>query len=90
MNHYSRIAPMAPSHGVVHGNNPLQARGMTKRDIKDLRHWHVDAALRARQAGYDIVYVYAGHDMSILQHFLKPQYNRRSDGYGGSLENRAR
>ena len=90
MNHYSRIAPMAPSHGVVHGNNPLQARGMTRRDIKDLRQWHVDAALRARQAGYDIIYVYAGHDMSILQHFLKPQYNRRSDEYGGSLENRAR
>jgi len=90
LNHYSRIAPMAPSHGVVHGNNPMQARGMTKRDIKDLRQWHVDAALRARQAGYDIIYVYAGHDMSILQHFLKPHYNRRSDEYGGSLENRVR
>ena len=90
MNHYSRIAPMAPSDGAVHGNNPMQARGMTRRDIKDLRQWHVDAALRARQAGYDIVYVYAGHDMSILQHFLKPHYNRRSDEYGGSLENRVR
>ena len=89
-NHYSRIAPMAPSHGVSKGNNPMQARGMTRRDIKDLRQWHVDAALRARRAGYDIIYVYAGHDMSILQHFLKPQYNRRNDEYGGSLENRAR
>jgi len=90
VNHYSRIAPMAPSDIAVHGNNPLQARGMTRRDIKNLRQWHVDAAKRARRAGYDIVYVYAGHDMSLLQHFLKPHYNQRSDEYGGSLENRAR
>jgi len=89
-NLYSRIAPMSPSGAVVHGVYPIQARAMTKRDIADLRRWHVDAAKRSRQAGYDIVYVYAGHDMSILQHFLKPQYNRRSDEYGGSLENRIR
>ncbi len=90
MNHYSRIAPMSPSDGVVHGNSPLQARGMNRRDIKNIRRWHVDAAKRARIAGYDIVYVYAAHDMSLLQHFLKPQYNRRSDEYGGSIENRVR
>ncbi len=90
MNHYSRIAPMAPSDVAVHNNNPLQARGMNKRDINNVRQWHVDAAKRARRAGYDIIYVYAGHDMSLLQHFLKTQYNQRSDEYGGSLENRVR
>lgn len=90
MNHYSRIAPMSPSDGIVHGNQPMQARGMNKRDIKNIRLWHVEAAKRAREAGYDIVYVYAAHDMSILQHFLKPHYNRRNDEYGGSLENRVR
>ena len=89
-NLYSRVAPMAPSAVMVHGSYPIQARAMTKRDIADVRRWHVDAAKRAREAGYDIVYVYAGHDMSLLQHFLKPQYNQRSDEYGGSLENRLR
>jgi len=89
-NLYSRIAPMAPSSEVVHGSHPMQARAMNKRDIANVRRWHVDAAKRARQAGYDIVYVYAGHDMSLLQHFFKTQYNRRSDEYGGSLENRVR
>jgi len=89
-NLYSRIAPLAPSAIMVHGDYPMQARAMTKRDIADLRRWHVEAAKRARRAGYDIVYVYAGHDMSVLQHFLKPQYNSRSDEYGGSLENRVR
>ncbi len=90
MNHYSRIVPMAPSAMAVHGNQPLQGRAMTRSDIRDLRRWHVDAARRSKKAGYDIVYVYAGHNMSILQHFLKPQYNQRLDEYGGSLENRVR
>lgn len=89
-NLYSRIAPLSPSASVVHGNFPMQARGMTRKDIRNLRRWHVNAARRSKQAGYDIVYIYAGHDMSIFQHFLKPQYNQRTDEYGGSLENRVR
>ena len=90
LNLYSRIAPMSPSAHVAHGNQPIQSRAMTLGDIRDLRQWHVDAARRSKAAGYDIVYVYVGHDMSIFQHFLKPQYNQRSDEYGGSLENRVR
>ena len=90
INLYSRIAPMSPSAHVVHNNSPIQARAMTRKDIRDLRQWHVDAARRSKAAGYDIVYVYVGHNLSVLQHFLKPQYNQRSDEYGGSLENRVR
>jgi dimethylamine/trimethylamine dehydrogenase len=89
-NLYSRIAPMAPSATVTNYGHPIQARAMTRQDIADVRRWHVQAARRARRAGYDIVYVYAGHDMSVLQHFFKRQYNQRSDEYGGSLENRVR
>ncbi len=89
-NMISRVAPMAPSPIVIDGEYPRQARAMSKRDIADLRRWHVDAAKRARAAGYDIIYVYAGHDLSLLQHFMKPLYNQRSDEYGGSLENRVR
>ncbi len=89
-NLYSRIAPMSPSATVVHGVYPIQARAMNKRDIADVRRWHVEAARRSKLAGYDIVYVYAGHDMTLLQHFFKMQYNQRGDEYGGSLENRVR
>lgn len=89
-NLYSRVAPMAPSPIVAYGNHQRQARGISKRDIADLRRWYTDAALRAKKAGYDIIYVYAGHDLSILQHFMKPLYNQRTDEYGGSLENRVR
>ena len=89
-NLYSRVPPLAPSHRAAYGNNPLQARAMTRRDIQDFRRWHKTAALRAKTAGYDIVYVYAGHDLTLLMHFLSRQHNRRTDEYGGCLENRVR
>ncbi len=69
---------------------PVQARAMDKADIKALRQSYRAAVGRARDAGYDMVYVYAAHDASILWHFLSPAYNHRSDEYGGSFENRMR
>ena len=63
---------------------------MTPADIADLRRWHGQAVNRSLEAGYDIVYVYAGHNLSTLQHFLSRRYNDRTDEYGGILENRAR
>ncbi len=89
-NHYSREIPMAPSHRPVSGYDPIQARAMDKADIKAVRQWHVDAALRAKQAGFDIVYVYAAHDLPVQMHFLSRRHNTRTDEYGGSLENRVR
>ena len=89
-NHYSREVPMGPSHRPIDNGAPLQARAMDKTDIANLRRWHRKAALRAREAGFDIVYVYAGHDMTLLQHFLSRRHNDRTDEYGGSLENRVR
>jgi dimethylamine/trimethylamine dehydrogenase len=69
--------------------HPSQTRAMTKADIKDVRRWHRDAALRAREAEFDIVYVYATHGY-LLSNFLSAQTNTRIDEYGGSLENRVR
>ncbi len=89
-NRYSRMPPMAPSHAPVALTDPVQARAMDKQDIRNLRRWHRAAALRARDADFDLVYVYAGHQLSTISHFLSRQRNHRSDEYGGSLENRAR
>ncbi len=69
--------------------NPFQTRGMDKSDIKEFRRWHRNAALRARQADFDIVYVYATHGY-LLSRFLSPTANTRNDEYGGRLENRVR
>ena len=89
-NRYSRLAPISPSNGVVSNDDPYQAREMDKADIATFRQWHVDAAKRAKKAGFDIIYIYAGHDMTLLQHFLLVRHNHRSDEYGGSFENRLR
>ncbi|GMQ76580.1 MAG: NAD(P)-binding protein [Gammaproteobacteria bacterium] len=89
-NLYSRVPPLAPSHLPVDDVDPVQARAMSKTDIANLRTWHRNAALRAKRAGFDIVYVYAGHDLSLPMQFLSRRWNHRSDEYGGCLENRAR
>ena len=80
----------APCRRRSYCNDPIQARGMDKQDIRDLRRAHRAAALRSKQAGFDLVYVYAGHGLGIFQHFLSRATNFRNDEYGGSLENRAR
>jgi len=86
----SRAPVLAPSDMSLDYPFPKQARAMDKSDIRTLRRWHRDAAIRARDAGFDIVYVYAGHRMTLAQHFMLPHMNRRCDEYGGSLENRVR
>ena len=90
-NVYSRNTPLAPGHIATHHDvKPQQARAMSKRDIRDLRRWHVDAAKRAQRAGFDIICCYAGHNLTLPGMFMLPRYNQRSDEYGGSLENRVR
>ncbi len=86
----SRVAPMGPSARPVAEYHPVQSRAMSISDIKAFRRWYVDAAKRARRSGYDIIYVYAGHGMTTLMHFLLPRYNDRLDDYGGNLANRVR
>jgi dimethylamine/trimethylamine dehydrogenase len=89
-NLYSREIPMAPSHTPIESHEPISARAMDKADIKELRKWYVNAALRARKAGFDIIYNYCGHNESIQTHFMSRRHNHRTDEYGGNLENRSR
>jgi dimethylamine/trimethylamine dehydrogenase len=89
-NIYTRLKPLGPSPQAGITGVPAQARGMDKTDIREFRRWHRNAALRAKEAETDIVYVYAGHDSTLLMHFLQKRRNHRTDEYGGSLENRVR
>jgi dimethylamine/trimethylamine dehydrogenase len=91
-NLYTREVPLGPSHLPIATfyYDPVQARAMDGQDIKNLRRWHKNAAIRAKRAGFDIIYVYAAHGFSIIQHFLSRRFNQRTDEYGGSLENRMR
>jgi dimethylamine/trimethylamine dehydrogenase len=90
-NLYSREVSIAPSPIANPANYaPAQSRGMTKADIRSYRRWHREAALRARRAGFNIIYVYAGHGLSLAMHFLQSRHNHRTDEYGGTLVNRTR
>lgn len=90
-NLYSREVPIGPMHRPVSWlSHPVQARAMDREDIRAYRRWHRNGALRAREAGFDIVVVYAGHDGTMPSHFLARRHNQRTDEYGGSLENRLR
>ena len=93
-NRMSRVTPMSASGVSADSTYPgwinlAQSRPMDRQDIRAFRRWHVDAARRARSAGFDIVYVYAGMGFGPYQ-FLLPWMNKRSDEYGGSLQNRVR
>lgn len=69
--------------------HPFQCRPLDRDDIRAILRWQRDAAKRAVQADFDIVYVYATHGY-LLSEFLNPNTNTRTDQYGGSLENRLR
>jgi dimethylamine/trimethylamine dehydrogenase len=85
----TRLPEIAPQTQPALYRMPATARGMDLADIRAFRGWQRDAAKRAKQAGFDIVYVYAGHDYLPFQ-FLSRRSNDRGDAYGGSLENRVR
>lgn len=62
---------------------------MTPYDIAETVRGFATAAARARRAGFDGIELHAGHGY-LLANFLSPYANRRTDQYGGAVENRAR
>jgi dimethylamine/trimethylamine dehydrogenase len=85
----SRCVPKGPSQIPSDFEYLTYCVEMDKDDIRYVQKLYVDAAKRARAAGFDIVYVYGSHSY-LPQQFLTPYYNKRTDEYGGSIENRAR
>ncbi len=69
--------------------NNLAYHEAAEEELAELVEAFGDAAARGREAGFDLVQVHAAHD-SLFSQFLSPLSNRRSDRWGGSLENRMR
>jgi len=91
MGHFGLPAPWAPS--VVMGPNSwaevFMAHAMTFDEIQGMIDSFVHAALLVQQAGIDGVEVHGAHGY-LLNEFMSPHWNQRTDAYGGSLENRMR
>ena len=62
---------------------------MTLEEIISVQKAFANAALRAKKAGFDGIQLHVAHGY-LLSKFLTPYYNRRTDEYGGTIENRAR
>ena len=79
----------APSKVELAKHGATRMHAMSKREIHNLRNDFIEAAVRCQKAGVDCVELHAGHGY-ILQQFLSPHTNRRTDEYGGSFDNRMR
>ena len=79
---------LAPSAVPIADGRPVP-KEMTLEDIRRVQDKFVAAAVRAKKAGYDAVELHGAHGYLIAQFFSK-YYNRRTDEYGGSVENRCR
>lgn len=87
----SREVPRSPSMlpSNMFPSRTVYGAEMDESDIKAVINMYVEGAKRAEQAGFDIMEV-SGGDSTIPVQFLERRYNKRTDKYGGSFENRAR
>lgn len=81
--------PIAPSARAFGGGLPRVPQEMTIEDIKRVQQNFVDAARRARAAGFEWLELHFAHGY-LAQSFFSAHANTRTDAYGGSVENRGR
>ncbi|CTQ52765.1 NADH oxidase [Roseibium album] len=86
LSHLPISRPKGPSPLDVEG---LQCEGMSLEDIRELPGFYARAAKLAKDAGFGGVQIHAGHGF-LLSQFLSPLFNKRTDAYGGSVEERFR
>lgn len=94
---YRDESPEAITWGPTSCYNPRGGRrktgayitAMTQEDMREMAGRYAQAAHVLVQCGFDMAMIHAGHAF-LLNQFLSPLYNQRTDEYGGSVENRAR
>ncbi len=78
----------APS--VIEGiHDPAKVKAISRDEMDMVVQHHIEAIIRCKKAGFDQVMVHCAHG-NLLSSFLSPAWNRRTDEYGGSFENRVR
>jgi 2,4-dienoyl-CoA reductase-like NADH-dependent reductase (Old Yellow Enzyme family) len=79
---------LAPSE-IPFAPNYSRPKALDENGVRAIIHAFAQAARRARLAGFDVVEIHAAHGY-LLNEFLSPLSNHRSDAFGGSFENRTR
>ena len=79
----------APSKVELANHGAMRMHAMSHREVKNLINDFIEAAVRCQKAGVDVVELHGGHGY-MIQQFLSPNTNKRTDEYGGSFENRMR
>lgn len=69
--------------------NGTTVKGASAQELEELAAAFANTARLVKQAGFDMLMLHGAHGW-LLDQFLSPKYNRRTDGFGGSLENRAK
>ncbi len=98
LNHFGLNATSTPmdDYRVLWGPSQVRSpathelpKAMEKSDIEELKAWWVRSAAYCREAGFDGTEVHIGHSY-LLHQFLTPLFNKRTDEYGGNMDNRLR
>lgn len=82
------VQPLAPS-AIKDPTMPEQPRALSIAEIEEIEEQFAQAAWRAKEAGFDAIEIHGAHGYLVNQ-FVSPFSNKRTDKYGGSLRNRAR
>lgn len=85
----SMITPMEEMRASIEGRDPIPTEEMSLEKIKETVDKYAMAAYRCKKAGMKISMIHGGHG-NLISQFVSSMYNKRTDEYGGSLENRAR
>ena len=88
-NHKISFSVQAASKGECSYHGATRMHEMSRREVKRLINDYIEAAVRCQKAGVDVVQLHAGHGY-MIQQFLSPNTNHRTDEYGGTFENRMR
>ena len=81
--------PLLAASAIAYGPQNQVPKAMTRADMDSVREAFVAAAQRGAAAGFDLLELHCAHGY-LLSGFLCPLTNRRTDEYGGTLENRLR
>ncbi len=86
---YARVKDFAKGPSGFIREDGVEVKEMTEEMMEETIYWYAQTALDAKDLGFDMIFMHFGHGW-LASEFLSPLFNKRTDGYGGKIENRAK